>query len=379
MDPCRSCSCRSGEIRCAQTQCPEIRCRHNEKEVIPEGQCCKQCVEQPSVCTVFGDPHYKTFDGKFFSFQGACKYQLTADCVGHTFSIRVTNDARLTKFSSWTKTVTLKMNNIKINLGQKLRVKVNGTRAVLPYHLDKVVKIFKGRDDEINVETELGIKLIWDGYSFLQVEAPVKYKNRLCGLCGNYNNIWRDDLMSRQGVNMTDSEVGKFAGTWRAGGLRACAKRPDKGHHLHYPHQCAYKKQKPGYCKYLKTEDIFKNCNTRVNYDKYLEFCKMDMCECPSQKCYCESFTAYAHECQRNGVNLDNWRSTSGCKLNILHLKNNTNSLQRPDRLNNKRHRNKWKHKDNFNHNTTPSLLSRQSIPKSVIQAHSERIPIPIN
>lgn len=271
------------------------------------------------------------------------------------------------------------MNNIKINLGQKLRVKVNGTRAVLPYHLDKVVKIFKGRDDEINVETELGIKLIWDGYSFLQVEAPVKYKNRLCGLCGNYNNIWRDDLMSRQGVNMTDSEVGKFAGTWRAGGLRACAKRPDKGHHLHYPHQCAYKKQKPGYCKYLKTEDIFKNCNTRVNYDKYLEFCKMDMCECPSQKCYCESFTAYAHECQRNGVNLDNWRSTSGCKLNILHLKNNTNSLQRPDRLNNKRHRNKWKHKDNFNHNTTPSLLSRQSIPKSVIQAHSERIPIPIN
>lgn len=74
------------------------------------------------VCTVFGDPHYKTYDGKFFSFQGPCKYLLSADCVGRTFSIRVTNDARNTKNSAWTKTISLRvctkmiLNNImKIN------------------------------------------------------------------------------------------------------------------------------------------------------------------------------------------------------------------------------------------------------------------------
>lgn len=61
------------------------------------------------VCTVFGDPHYRTFDGKFYSFQGACKYQLAADCVDRSFSIRVTNDARGTKTSSWTKTVCIKV------------------------------------------------------------------------------------------------------------------------------------------------------------------------------------------------------------------------------------------------------------------------------
>ena len=61
------------------------------------------------VCTVFGDPHYRTFDGKFYSFQGSCKYQLAADCVGHTFSIRVTNDARGTRTSSWTRTVSIKV------------------------------------------------------------------------------------------------------------------------------------------------------------------------------------------------------------------------------------------------------------------------------
>jgi len=61
------------------------------------------------VCTVFGDPHYRTFDGKLYSFKGACKYQLASDCVGHSFSIRVTNDARRTKSSTWTKTVAMKV------------------------------------------------------------------------------------------------------------------------------------------------------------------------------------------------------------------------------------------------------------------------------
>ena len=67
---------------------------------------------------MFGDPHYRTFDGKFYSFQGSCKYQLVADCVGRTFSIRVTNDARGTRTSSWTKTVSIKVQMCKLFIGR---------------------------------------------------------------------------------------------------------------------------------------------------------------------------------------------------------------------------------------------------------------------
>ena len=70
---------------------------------------------------MFGDPHYRTFDGKFYNFQGSCKYQLAADCVGHTFSIRVTNDARGTRTSSWTKTVSIKVQTCKLFVGRRGR------------------------------------------------------------------------------------------------------------------------------------------------------------------------------------------------------------------------------------------------------------------
>lgn len=45
LDPCRSCRCHEGEIRCAQAKCPTTKCRPNETLVKPAGQCCARCEE----------------------------------------------------------------------------------------------------------------------------------------------------------------------------------------------------------------------------------------------------------------------------------------------------------------------------------------------
>ena len=173
------------------------------------------------VCTVFGDPHYRTFDGKFYTFRGSCKYQLTSDCVNHTFSIRVTNDARATRVSAWTKTISLKIGDMKVNLGQKMRVKVNGRRVEIPFRMATKLDINRTQDS-ILVSTHLGIKILWDGISFLEVSAPTSYRGKLCGLCGNFNSIPKDDLTNRKGKLLSDPV--SFGNSWAVGAKKICSR-----------------------------------------------------------------------------------------------------------------------------------------------------------
>ena len=137
-DRCNVCSCNKGQTKCEMTTCPPLSCPGSAVLVQKEGQCCPQCEFQEGVCTVFGDPHYKTFDGSIFNFQGSCKYLLARDCENgqggnHTFSIRITNDARDSLAFSWLRTITVRLNGVKVSLMQKMKVKVDGKRVTLPF------------------------------------------------------------------------------------------------------------------------------------------------------------------------------------------------------------------------------------------------------
>lgn len=312
LGPCRSCRCIAGQIRCSEMRCPPLKCGSNEEKKTLPGECCPRCIETPGTCTVFGDPHFKTYDGKFFSFQGSCKYLLTADCHDKTFSMRLTNDGRGTKRSSWAKTVTLKMHGMRVTLGQKMRVKVNGSLVILPYTGASGTPIvsIERLGEHIMLQTDLGLKLEWDGNNFLQVTAPTSYKKKLCGLCGNYNGIGRDDLSSRDGNNHTDKEVWRFANSWKEGGPKACSRRVEK---ISARPNCKERKANAA-CRWLRESEVFGNCDNRLNPNNYFDACKMDVCECPNRMCHCDSFAAYVHECRRLGVEVsEEWRKRTKC------------------------------------------------------------------
>lgn len=80
------------------------------------------------VCAVFGDPHYRTFDGRVFSYQGTCKYVLARDCGPQhrrSFSVQVQNAPRNNERYSWTKSVTVVTQDVKVLLLPDMRIRIN--------------------------------------------------------------------------------------------------------------------------------------------------------------------------------------------------------------------------------------------------------------
>uniref|UniRef100_A0A3P8V1H8 Uncharacterized protein n=1 Tax=Cynoglossus semilaevis TaxID=244447 RepID=A0A3P8V1H8_CYNSE len=83
VDECTSCKCVSGDIHCDTDRCPSLTC--GDIPAVVPGLCCPHCIPSPATCIAFGDPHYRTFDGRMLHFQGACTYVLAQDCNGGDF------------------------------------------------------------------------------------------------------------------------------------------------------------------------------------------------------------------------------------------------------------------------------------------------------
>ncbi|KAL3268574.1 hypothetical protein HHI36_007682 [Cryptolaemus montrouzieri] len=206
MDACRSCKCHKGMPSCAMIRCNvTLPCGPGTKLVHLPGECCEKCQEVDGVCMVYGDPHYKTFDGKLYTFHGVGKYQLVADCLNNTFSIRVANVysksvSRRTHYRlvrTATKRIAIRYGDTRINLQQRLRLKYNGKIVKLPFRAEKVKMDKIGNNVEVVLDN--GVKVIWSGKSFLEVSVPAVFKNKICGLCGNFNSKEQDDLKMKKG------------------------------------------------------------------------------------------------------------------------------------------------------------------------------------
>ena len=69
----------------------------------------------------------------------------------------------------------------------------------------------------VRLETEFGLEIQSDGQWITTVRAPEEYVSHLQGLCGNFNLLPTDDLVSEEGEDMLGEEHGviRFGTSWR--------------------------------------------------------------------------------------------------------------------------------------------------------------------
>ncbi|XP_049330375.1 mucin-5B-like isoform X2 [Astyanax mexicanus] len=282
-EDCNTCTCRNRTWSCTHKECP-------------------------STCSIYGDGHYTTFDGRRYSFSGDCEYTLAQDYCSNSFtgSFRV-----ITENIPCGTTGTTCSKSIKIFLGNKELLLTdekinevlydNGTE--IPYKIH-TVGIY------LVVEAKNGLVIFWDKKTSLQIKLKASFKGKVCGLCGNYDGNGKNDFVTRVGEEVV--EPLEFGNSWRvsstcpkaSGFNRPCDLRPER-------EAWAVK-----HCSIIKS-DVFSSCHASVDPTPYYDVCVQDTCACDSGgdcECFCTAVAAYAAACSEQRACIS-WRTPTICPL----------------------------------------------------------------
>ncbi|XP_065407987.1 kielin/chordin-like protein isoform X2 [Chrysemys picta bellii] len=312
VDTCTACTCVSGEVHCRSQRCPPPACAADETPALTPGMCCPHCLPRPATCLAFGDPHYRTFDGRLLHFQGTCTYVLAQDCQGGDFSIHVTNDDRGRPGVAWTKEVTVRVGDVVVQLLQDWLVRVDGQVVALPFLKEPHLYVER-QTNTVLLNTNIGVKVLWSGRSQLEVSVPGTYKGHTCGLCGDFNGHPQDDARLRSG-QLARAEAA-FGNSWRSGNGTGgpCA----DGRDVDPCKEAGYRARKEANarCKVLKS-GAFEPCHPLVPPEPFFAACVYDLCACGAgaDQCLCDALEAYAALCRRAGLAL-RWRSPTLCAV----------------------------------------------------------------
>ncbi|XP_023384685.1 kielin/chordin-like protein isoform X3 [Pteropus vampyrus] len=314
VDACTSCSCVAGTVRCQSQRCPPISCGQDKAPALNPGSCCPHCLPRPASCMAFGDPHYRTFDGRLLHFQGSCSYVLAKDCRGGDFSVHVTNDDRGRSGVAWTQEVTVLLGDMVVQLLQGGKVTVDGRPETLPFLKERLLYVeLRGRT--VILHAQPGLQVLWDGQSQVEVNVPGSYRGQICGLCGNFNGFAQDDLQGPEGLLLPTEAA--FGNSWQVpegpGPGRPCS----KGHEVDPCRTAGYRARRDANarCGVLKSSP-FSRCHVVVPPEPFFAACVYDLCACgpgsSADACLCDALEAYASHCRQAGVT-PAWRGPTLC------------------------------------------------------------------
>uniref|UniRef100_G1NF00 Otogelin like n=1 Tax=Meleagris gallopavo TaxID=9103 RepID=G1NF00_MELGA len=264
----------------------------------------------PAECSVTGNSHFTTFDGRHFTFLGICQYILVkgtgknkftitlqkAPC-GHNFDHACIESITLVLEDDVSKQVTLTRYG-QVQTGPNQGFNVNGA-----IEIQNISSLF------VQLKTTFGLKILFakDGER-IYVQVDINWKTRTLGLCGTYNGNLRDDFLSPAG--MIEGTPQLHANAWKVSS--ACSVP------INVPvvDPCNVNQQNIGYASHcdIINEEVFAPCHAYISPGLYYQLCRFDACKCGSS-CMCNSLAHYAYVCGKHGISVDFRSHISYCAV----------------------------------------------------------------
>ncbi|KAM6949505.1 IgGFc-binding protein-like [Aplochiton taeniatus] len=311
-DNCQSkCKCESPSVTCKPTECPpQTECRTQGGEL----GCYPSSFED---CVVSGDPHYNTFDDKFFSFMGTCTYTLARTCKNSTgpwFSVEGKNEERGGPGLSYLRKLYVTVNGVTVTMMKSRRTLVNGRRVSLPNSPSALMSLSLA-GQYVTLQTTFGLRVRWDGNHYAQITVPSSYFDQLCGLCGDYDGNPSNDFTKPDGSLAGNSA--DFGNSWQTDDDEDATCKPDTNPNPTCDPVLEAEVVKPEKCGMIKDPaGPFRDCVKLVDPTPFFQACVYDMCRFDGQlSALCDQLQAYTDACQSAGAKVHQWREPDFCPL----------------------------------------------------------------
>ncbi|XP_015719308.1 mucin-5AC [Coturnix japonica] len=282
---CNNCTCRNRKWHCSEEPCLET-------------------------CSVYGDGHYTTFDGKRFDFEGDCEYVLIQNYCGRkgqnqgTFRVITENIPCGTTGTTCSKSIKVFMGNYELVLSDgHSDVIQRSPGGVMPFQI-RSMGIYTV------VDTTVGLILMWDKKTSIFIKLSPSFQGHVCGLCGNYDGNGNNDFTTR-----SQSVVGnvlEFANSWKVSSTCPNANQT-KDPCTANPYRKSWAQKQ---CSII-TSEVFAKCHSQVEPNEYYQACVDDACACDTGgdcDCFCTAVAAYAQACNELDICIS-WRTPSICPL----------------------------------------------------------------
>ncbi|XP_043569123.1 mucin-19-like, partial [Chiloscyllium plagiosum] len=282
---CNKCTCQAGMWNCTHKECPKT-------------------------CEVYGDGHYVTFDGKRYVYDGNCEYIFVEDQCNR----------RKGTFQILTESVPCCERGMTCS--RNIRILIEGKQLILTDNHVETVEKFTNQTQCTNefysrhtvglyliLQFSHGITVIWDKSTRFSITLDSRWKNNVCGLCGNFNDDVSDDLTTK-GNSLVTSAV-EFGNSWKC---MACSDTVNQTSPCdRNPYCLAWAQRK---CGIIKTVE-FQACHRKVDPTPFYDACVQEACACDLEGKYlgfCTAVAVYAEACNKAGVCVD-WRTPERCPV----------------------------------------------------------------
>jgi len=277
-------------------------------------------------CSVWGEGHYTTFDGKKFQYHGHCTYALAIDCRAgkDDFAVHIENGVGCNGNStsiSCKRAVVTYINDIPIKINHNSVVFKDDEVLSLPH--DDNDFIVSKHGDYIFLDVWNGKLIVkYDGKNSVYIHLSEEYKNGTCGLCGNFNGVKSDDLQlpNDKGIAKSVLDYGNAWAKPKFGQTCLDAQAPIDSCKKVSDLVMLMSQMK---CKALKLLKAFSACRKLVDPEPYYQSCLQEMCKCGGKPdCICNTFEQYGRACLQHGIKI-NWRTPDLCRkcsLNNIKL-----------------------------------------------------------